>query len=466
MDKRAVNWVLVCVPLLVIACGLTTPATRVGTGEAGAGALATQEASATDTLRPTSTEAPASPTQVSVPPPATDTPVAVQPTASATAVPPSPAAAPTIPVPETFVVEEEQHIGGYIIQLWRNTAEDGWGFDNVATISTGGETQARIEGASAIGAHTGIDITGEGHPDVIIETYTGGAHCCFGTIVYDLGPTLTKVLDSPQSNCAGYFEDLNGDSALEFVTCDDLFAYTYCPYAASPVVTAILQYTPGDGFVAASPSFGHQYEDQFVRHREMAEGAEPGEFGEWDGTTKCAVLPLVLDHLYSGQTVQAWTELDRLYEHPDKALFWAEIENGVGGSSLYVSSGPGPDVPFPPYYMLQLLTSCGPERQHVGFLTEGQDACEAMIPYRDVPWLDWELREIGLLASGERLELAPEGCGLNCRLDIISAADQSRTGSIRLDTSGSFPGSVYRVNGVESSRWRLRGDLTWEEASP
>jgi len=357
-------------------------------------------------------------------------------------------------------------IGSYTVQLWRNTAGDSWGFDAIATISAEGRTLVQIEFVSGLGDITGADITGEGHPDVIIETFTGGAHCCFSTIVYDLGPTLTKVLETPESNCSGGFTDLDGDSVLEFVTCDDLFAYAYCSYVASPMVQVILQYEPGRGYVPASPRFVHLYAEGIAMHTEMAERAEPGGLGEWDGTTKCAVLPLMLDYLYAGQADRAWAEFSRLYDFPDGPLFWAEVMQGVAGSPLYVPVGSPPTVSLPLYYMLQLLTNCGPEWQYVGLLGEGQSACDPAVPHRDIYWLEAYLHSIGLLAVGERLELTPESCTTNCRLDVVRLSDETRMGSIRLDTAVGFPGAVYRVNGIESDHWRLRGDLTWERVSP
>jgi len=441
-----------------MACNLVEWVPPATPDESGVQTRVAQDVAATLTALPAPTQSPSTHTPL----PPTDTSTPPQPTA--TASPPPTATSAYEPIPATYVVEEEWLIDPYAVRLWRNTAEDGWGFDNIATISAGDRTLVQIEMVSVLGDLTGVDITGEGHPDVIIEIFTGGAHCCFSTLVYDLGPTLTKVLETPQSNCGGRFEDLDGDEVFEFITCDDLFAYVYCAYAASPIVQVILQYEPGRGYVPASPRFVHLYAEEIAVHIRRAEGTE--DLGDWDGTNKCAVLPLVLDYLYTGQADQAWAALNRLYHYPDRLLFWTEVVRSVADSPLYVAAGSPPVVSLPPYYMLQLLTNCGPDWQYVGLLTEGQSACDPAVPHRDVYWLDWELRQIDLLGEGEGLELTPEGCTLNCRLDVVRHSDRARLGSVRLDTTVGFPGVVYRVNGGESARWRLRGDLTWERVSP
>jgi hypothetical protein len=455
MRKKYTLTLLAIFHLLLLSCNLVSPSPTITPDESAVQTRVAQDVAATVAALPAATQ---------TPPPPTDTLIPTQP--PATPSPPPTATTVAEPIPSTYAVDEERLIGAYTVRLWRNTAGDGFGFDNIATISTGGQTLVQVEWASGLGGLTGTDVTGEGHPDVVIETFTGGAHCCFSTLVYDLGPTLTQVLHTPESNCGGQFEDLDGDEVLEFVTCDDLFAYSYCPYASSPAVQVILQYEADQGYVPTSPRFAHLYAEAVALHTRMAEGASAGELGEWDGTTKCALLPLMLDYLYTGQGDQAWAELDRLYTYPDKLLFWAEVVQAVNSSLLYTVAGSPPAVSLPPYYMPQLLTNCGPEWQAIGLLGEGQPACDPAVPHRDIYWLDAQLRQIGLLGEGEGLELTPEGCTLNCRLDVVRTSDEARLGSIRLDTAVGFPGAVYRVNGVESAHWRLRGDLTWEQVAP
>jgi hypothetical protein len=463
--KRAA-FLPVVLALLVVSCSVSGPAPSPTADEGKVETRVAQDVASTVAALPTSaplstgTSPPPSPT----PFPSTHTPPPSEPTSTRV---PQPTVVP-IPseIPDNFVVEDEQLIGAYSVALWRNTAADSWSFDNIVTISVGDEMLVRIESVSGFGDPTGRDITGEGHPDVVLERFTGGAHCCFSVIVYDLGPTLTKVLETRESNCSGRFEDLDGDSVLEFVTCDDLFAYVYCPYASSPMVQVIMRYEPGRGYVPASPRFAHLYAEMAAGHLELAESATAGELGEWDETTKCAVLPLTLDYLYTGQADRAWAELSRLYTYPDGLLFWAEIVQAVSESSLYVSDGSSPPVVLPPYYMLQLLTSCGPDWRYVGLLGEGQVPCDPGVPQRDIYWLESQLHTIGLLTVEERLALAPDGCTADCRLDVLRYSDDVRAGSIRLDTTVGFPGEVYRVNGDESAHWRLRGDLVWERISP
>ena len=449
---KRVSWIWIILGGVLLACSLIpSPSPTATPDESALQTRVAESVAATLTAMPTATSIPPQPTDTPTPTPVSTTIPTVSPM-SLTPEPPDPA----------YVLQEEQFIGSYAIRVWRNPTSEAFMYDSILTISGPGQPQVRVDSFVELGEETGTDITGEGHPDVIVKVFTGGAHCCSSTIVYDLGPALMKVLETPLSNCDGYFQDLNGDGVLEFITCDDLFAYAYCCFAGSPAVTVVLQYEPGRGYVPAGPRFPEVYEDDITQHLRMAEEGTPGGMCEWDNDTKCAVLPLILDYLYSGQADEAWTAFGRFYTYPDAAVFRAEIEQAVSQSPLFTPGGSTTTETRPPYYMLQLLTNCGPDWQYVGLLTAGQPACDPNVPHRDLFWLSMRLREIGLLVEGEDLRLTPEGCTTNCRLDVVRYTDGARLGSIRLDTTMGYPGEVYRVNGAESAHWRLRGDLTWE----
>jgi len=254
------------------------------------------------------------------------------PTSQAPTVPPPP---PVASAPEAnYLMQEERQINGYAIRLWVNPNSQ-IGFDNILLIEAAGKAPIRIDMVSAINNLTGTDINGDGYPDVIVETYSGGAHCCFGTQVFSLRKTAALILQKPESNAGGTFEDLNADGISEFVTYDDSFAYQYCPYAAGVVVKVILAYDPAqDFYIPASPRFPEEYTQEIATNETRALAA-PGELGEWEGTNICAVLPLALDYLYMGESDKARTEFVSRYTGPDVDQKWNEVLQVVQSSPLY-----------------------------------------------------------------------------------------------------------------------------------
>ena len=268
---------------------------------------------------------------------------AVSPSETFTSVPTFTVGAPTVPPPPPaatspeagYLLEEERLINGYAVRIWRNPG-DQLGFDSILMIEAAGLPSIRVDMFSALNDLTGGDLNADGYPDLVVETYSGGAHCCFGTQVFSLRPGgAALILQKPESNAGGTFEDLNVDGVSEFITYDDSFAYQYCPYAAGVVVKVIMAYDPGeDRYLPASPRFPEQYANEIATNEGRASAA-PGELGEWDGTNICAVLPLALDYLYMGQPDRARSEFASRYSGSDADAKWAEVLQVVQGSPLY-----------------------------------------------------------------------------------------------------------------------------------
>jgi hypothetical protein len=91
----------------------------------------------------------------------------------------------------------------------------------------------------------GTDINGDGIPDLIVEYYTGGMHCCYGYGIFSLGNTLklTDVLKGEHSPFE--FKDLDGDRKYEAIGRDWTFAYWNASMAGSPAPEIILQLKDG-----------------------------------------------------------------------------------------------------------------------------------------------------------------------------------------------------------------------------
>ncbi|MFQ5795840.1 MAG: LysM peptidoglycan-binding domain-containing protein [Candidatus Bipolaricaulia bacterium] len=96
----------------------------------------------------------------------------------------------------------------------------------------------------------GKDITGNGVPNLVMWEWTGGAHCCFISHVFEIGKkfrAIEKIFaghTDPLGERVG-FMDLDGDSNLEFVMYDWTFAYWRAGFAESPAPKVILRSRDG-----------------------------------------------------------------------------------------------------------------------------------------------------------------------------------------------------------------------------
>ena len=78
-----------------------------------------------------------------------------------------------------------------------------------------------------------LDLQADGVDEVVVDTYSGGAHCCYSSIVvWFKGDTAYTTLEN-WGNGSYVRKQLNGKGGLEFVTTDDRFAYAFTSYVAS-----------------------------------------------------------------------------------------------------------------------------------------------------------------------------------------------------------------------------------------
>ena len=201
-------------------------------------------------------------------------------------------------------VERMERYGDYVVRVWKSVDETAPSYYRLVTVDLGDERLVCLDWAAGLGRLSGQDIDGSGYPNLVIESYSGGAHCCFETFVYDLAETFLPISlpASPEGNAPGEFVDLDGDSVFEFRTRDDSFAYAYCAFAGSAAVLVILEVSSDEGrYLPRSYAYPQLYRSEIRLDTERAKLAlTGGGDAGWDGTPKCDVLPLVLDYLYSG----------------------------------------------------------------------------------------------------------------------------------------------------------------------
>jgi hypothetical protein len=91
------------------------------------------------------------------------------------------------------------------------------------------------------------DVDGDGEPEVVLDLYWGGAHCCWYSQIYRYVPGAGHY--TPLVHIWGdfgyVFADLDHTGSQELVTRDDRFSYAFASFADSRWPVQILRYRAG-----------------------------------------------------------------------------------------------------------------------------------------------------------------------------------------------------------------------------
>lgn len=89
-------------------------------------------------------------------------------------------------------------------------------------------------GGAARSLHV-ADINRDGEPEVFVELFSGGAHCCTTVLAFSLNPAGTGYVRAVlNTGDLGYrLHDFDRNGQPEFVTDDDRFAYAFTSFAES-----------------------------------------------------------------------------------------------------------------------------------------------------------------------------------------------------------------------------------------
>lgn len=290
---------LLALAFLLAACG------GASTGTTPAAALARP------TFLPLASATAVPPSATAVP--ATDT--ALPPTPTVAASPTSAAAAPPalLPLPPaTPGAENQARCGDYAItqkmgrvnemdKLVEITLKDPQGKEvkTIAANTAQGESLEQLQCG---------DLTGEGAPELIVESYTGGAHCCFTYDIYQLSPGLPALLHWEAGNGGiNRFERLSGQPALEIVGSDDRLAYfDSLPFAASPFIPIVFAYRDGK-YVEATQDYPDLLSDDQSKYIGELSGCGGEEFCE-----KSTALHVYADGVLLNEEEPTLTEIQSL----------------------------------------------------------------------------------------------------------------------------------------------------------
>jgi hypothetical protein len=151
--------------------------------------------------------------------------------------------------------------------------------------------------------------------EVIVKTYSGGAHCCTTFRIYTWKDSafIKTELEGLDSS-GGEFRDLDGDKSPEFITMDQSFLYKFSSYASSFPPSLILKFNQGE-----FKNVTHRHPDELAKiasqMREILLTAESQKQGNVNGILAGYVAQKIL----MGEYQEGW---DFMLNHYDRNSQW------------------------------------------------------------------------------------------------------------------------------------------------
>jgi hypothetical protein len=134
------------------------------------------------------------------------------------------------------------------------------------------------------------DLDGDGEPEVVVDLFTGGAHCCLHSLIYryDAAAGGSYIVLRHFWGNAGYrVRELDGDDVPELRSADDRFAYEFTAYAFSGLPLQIWRLVDG-ALVDVTASFpallrtdAARWWRLYVRERRHEDSDVRGVFAAW-----------------------------------------------------------------------------------------------------------------------------------------------------------------------------------------
>ena len=186
-----------------------------------------------------------------------------------------------------------------------------------------------------------LDKTGDGNPDVMLEYYSGGAHCCTTYYFIELpksGPVAIREVDTGNAGMVPIGKAPNG--GLRFETNENAFAYWNMSFAGSPMPSVILEFKNG----VAEPNFAAMKKPaptMAVLKRKAAAARKKisnAPYTEESMDFEDAFWSEMIDLIYTGHEDLTWKYFDMVWPKtkPGKEKFLADFKatlaNGYYGS--------------------------------------------------------------------------------------------------------------------------------------
>lgn len=167
-----------------------------------------------------------------------------------------------------------------------------------------------------------LDLDGDGEPEVVVDLFSGGAHCCTSSWIYRY-QSKQKTYDFIQANWRdiGYqLQDLDQDRIPEFISADARFAYAFSSFAGSGFPIAIWQYRQGK-LLNVTRRYPKLVYSDALRYWKIYE-----QIRSQDAEVKGILAAYLADKYLLGQAADGWQRVRAAYQDKDRQQFFTELE--------------------------------------------------------------------------------------------------------------------------------------------
>lgn len=178
---------------------------------------------------------------------------------------------------------------------------------------------------------SGKDVNGDGTPDIVLEGFSGGAHCCWTYYIVSLGPN-PGLLFKFENEQGAEFKANASTGRIEVYVRDGAFDYFESAHAFSPFPDVYLR-LDRTHLVDISGEHLADYDQKIKRLKieipdkdlkVFLQAENQDEKVGWEQVST-RVLEIVLAYLYSGRQEQAHTTLKKMWPAFDQERIWKLI---------------------------------------------------------------------------------------------------------------------------------------------
>ena len=182
------------------------------------------------------------------------------------------------------------------------------------------------------------DLDADGKKEILIETYTGGAHCCTSLFIARIKDKKFNYLDTIYwGNCSYFIEDLNNDGKKEIIGRNDMFAYFFTNFSMSRFPVQIYNLRKNrlklvnSEFTSTIYKNINDLKEELKLYKksgfECPKNDSADVFNTDAGAVQAILAAITADYYYIDETEKGYEYIDKVYTCPDKKKFVKILKN-------------------------------------------------------------------------------------------------------------------------------------------